>query len=402
VVRIAAFSYWANTYYGGAVPALGGALVLGALPRIKRSLRMQDTALMGLGLAILVNSRPYESFFACLPIAGSLAVWMLGRKAPSFPTLFRGVILPLGLLMTITAAAMGYYFWRVTGNPFRVPYRVNIEAYHLLYFPWETPKPSAVYHHAVMRDFYTGDPVVGAFERARYHALPVFALRPLPYWTFFFGPLLTLPLAAWVTIAPWRSSLRRSLGRKTGFLLLVCGVAAAGMALPIYLGQPHYAGALTCAFYALLMQALRYARHWKWDGQPSGVFLVRAVPLICLVLLAVRVVLPAQRPIHSAGLLYTWASPSYQNLDRAQAQAKIASAPGSQLAIVRYKPDHDAIFNEWVYNEADIDHSKVIWARDMGDAQNEELLQYFHDRHAWLVEPDETPPRLSSYRGIER
>ncbi len=64
--------------------------------------------------------------------------------------------------------------------------------------------------------------------------------------------------------------------------------------------------------------------------------------------------------------------------------------------IVRYKPDHD-FSREWVYNTADIDGSKVVWARDMGAAQNAELINYFKGRHVWLLEPDEDPPRISPY-----
>ena len=37
--------------------------------------------------------------------------------------------------------------------------------------------------------------------------------------------------------------------------------------------------------------------------------------------------------------------------------------PGSQLAIVRYASDH-APFDDWVYNAANIDKSKVVWARE--------------------------------------
>jgi hypothetical protein len=71
---------------------------------------------------------------------------------------------------------------------------------------------------------------------------------------------------------------------------------------------------------------------------------------------------------------------------------------GRQLAIVRYGPHHDVWYHEWVYNKADIDGAKVVWARDMGPARNKELLDYFRDRHVWLVEADETPPKVVPYR----
>jgi hypothetical protein len=33
----------------------------------------------------------------------------------------------------------------------------------------------------------------------------------------------------------------------------------------------------------------------------------------------------------------------------------------------------------------------------MGEEQNQELLRYFHDRHAWLMFGDESPPQLEPY-----
>jgi hypothetical protein len=69
---------------------------------------------------------------------------------------------------------------------------------------------------------------------------------------------------------------------------------------------------------------------------------------------------------------------------------------GQHLLLVRYKPDHNRHI-EWVYNGADIDGSKVVWARDMGAAQNAELIDYFRGRHIWLLEADESPRIISPY-----
>src|SRR3984957_1631441 len=68
VMRLALFSYWANTYFGGTVPAIGGALVLGALARVMRTARIRDGLWMALGAAILANSRPYEGMLLCVPV----------------------------------------------------------------------------------------------------------------------------------------------------------------------------------------------------------------------------------------------------------------------------------------------------------------------------------------------
>src|SRR5579872_5275128 len=60
ILRLGILSYWMNGYWSASIVALGGALVLGAWPRIRERLRASDSLLMGIGLIILANSRPYE------------------------------------------------------------------------------------------------------------------------------------------------------------------------------------------------------------------------------------------------------------------------------------------------------------------------------------------------------
>jgi hypothetical protein len=125
-------------------------------------------------------------------------------------------------------------------------------------------------------------------------------------------------------------------------------------------------------------------------------FLVRAVPLVCMLLFLTRAAAPLIGWSPKPSWVRTWCSKDVENFARADVQRKLEGMPGDHLAIVRYAPNHNFILDEWVFNNADIDGSRVVWARDMGP-KNAELITYFKTRKVWLVEPDSSPPKLTSY-----
>jgi len=84
------------------------------------------------------------------------------------------------------------------------------------------------------------------------------------------------------------------------------------------------------------------------------------------------------------------------NLVRAQIVRELANQARPQLVLVRYGREHNLDW-DWVYNASDIDHSKVVWARDMGEKDNEELLRYFRNRQIWLLEADAPSPKVVPY-----
>jgi hypothetical protein len=393
VIRLGSFSYWANSYWGGTVPAFGGALVLGALPRIKHDQRIRDALLLGIGTALLIATRPYESLFFLFPIAAAVVVWMIMRdkSVPMRSSLiFRRVVFPAGLVVLLSMSALAYYFWRVTGSPWNTPYKINMTTYGLVYFPWDNITP-ITYRHAALQDFYRGGAVLGMYHFARQHPIELIFAKALTIWLFYFGPALTLPLIAWIaTRGTWQVS------REAKFLVVMCATTFLGLALIVHVGHPHYLAPLTAAFYALVLLSMRSVRHWKWGNRASGMFLLRMVPVICVLMFLARTAAPLAHASIGYSGIRTWCSEDRQNLERARILNQLEDSPGEHLVIVRYGAHHDFILDEWVFNNADIDGSKVIWARDMG-AQNAQLLQYFSRRKAWLLEPDYNPPRLSPY-----
>jgi hypothetical protein len=155
---------------------------------------------------------------------------------------------------------------------------------------------------------------------------------------------------------------------------------------------PHYAGPGACIAMALVVATLRHMRaagRHAGRGPARERFAVAASVGLTVALAATPGhFVDASRPAHTS-----WCCSTPGNIARAAVLERLRNLPGRHLAIVRNAPDHDWM-NEWVWNEADIDHAKVVWARDRGDG-NADLLRYFHERSVWVVEPDAVPPRVT-------
>jgi hypothetical protein len=379
VLRLGILSYWMNGYWSASIVALAGALVLGAWPRLRKHLRVRDSLLMALGLVILANSRPYEGLLFAIPIAFAMLFWLLNKNGPAFSQSLPRIIVPIVSSLLLAAAATGYYNYRVTGSPFRMPYQVNYATYGWApYFLWQTPA-HAVYRHQVMHDFYRldfrdfeGQSTVAGYLRSA-------ATRVYSWWQFYLGPLLTLPLLA----LPWVIH-----HKKMRVPLAICLTMIAGFAVQTW-NSPHYFSPATGALYILLVQCMHQFWHWRGRNSVVAPALVRAIPLLACAMILLRVTAAA---VH-VQIELAWPR---GNLERARILHQLQNLPGKQLVIVAYGPRHD-LAGEWVYNEADIDAAKVVWARDMGKDDNRDLLRYFHTRNIWLVKGDDPVPHAVPY-----
>lgn len=395
---------WSQCYWGGAVAMAGGALVLGAVRRLMEDARGRDGIVLGLGVALLANSRPYEGLVLTLIALSALIFgWIRSKigRSPTFFARFRRAGLPFLAVMALNGLWMGYYNARVTGSPFLMPYTLHEATY--IFFPillWQHFRPMPMYHHAEMRGVYLAMSEYARQEQtpegwirdsmdkgkilslAALHLLDLSFYRTLrvnpanlPARLFGFSPILAFAALPWALRKdPW-----------TRFCLAGLLVFLAMLSFDVWI-YPHYAAPAVGLLTILCLQSLRVLRGWKWRGRAVGRGLTRQLLIIYVLSFFVCVV-----QISHPGKVFP-ISP------RDPIAARLNRLPGRHLVVVRYAPTHDGN-TELVYNRADIDAAKIVWAREMDGPHNRQLLSYFHNRHAWLLEADAEPPRLTPYSG---
>ena len=364
VMEFGPLNQWMNSYWGGALPAAAGCLVFGALPRLRRGGGLRDAALLGAGLAIHLLTRPYESVFLVLCVI------------PYLLPAWRSVTKPLLATALVVLPAIGLTLLQnkqVTGSWTTLPYALSQYQYGVpaaLTFQ-ANPAP----HRELTREQELDYKMQLSFRGERGETLGSYLLRlayRIRYYRFFFMPPLYLalpfffvalrePRFIWVMVCP---------------LIVALGVNF----FPAF--QYHYMAGVTCLFVLVSVIGLQQLSRFS-------ALAARIILLLCIAQFALEYGLHvfSNDP---------WSLALRNPERRVFIGNQLARAPGKQLVFVRYWPRH--IFqDEWVYNVADIDGARVVWARDLGAAENEKLRRYYPERTVWVLEPDARPPRLTPY-----
>jgi hypothetical protein len=365
--------YWSQSYWGGAVAMLGGALVFGALPRLLRQARAVPAFILAVGLAILANSRPFEGLIVSVPVLLAIGITMFDRDGLRWPTILSCTAVPIGLVLGATGIGMAYYNYRVTGDPLLLPYQLNASKYSPVpLFRWQPLQPEPAWNHQVMADYqirWAKEKFLSLREPGE--TISDLGQRIHAFADFYFGLVLLAPLVA----LPW--VLRNRWMKVAG---LICALLLVILTTTTWF-QPHYAAPITGLVFALVVQGLRHVRLGRWRGSRPGQHLVQALPFVYACLFVAALALKTQINANS------W------HLQRADILKQLGQDGDRHLILVRYAPDHSS-HEEWVYNRADIEAAKVVWARDMGEEKNRQLYQDFRGRRLWLLEPDGPTPRL--------
>jgi hypothetical protein len=372
------FIEWSQSYWGGALAMAGGALITGASARIIRHRRVRDSILMGLGIMVLASTRPYEGMILSLLSGITIIIGVLKKKDVDFKSVLQRIVLPMAAMLMLTAVWIGYYNFRVTGNPIKLPYAVHEEKYGIApLFLFQELKPEPHYNHRELRqlhagwelnDFLNQQSVEGVTEGALYKLKSFLTcnLRDL----IFLIPLIALPVV-----------LTRDRKTQVATAIVVITVAAV-LAETWYL--PHYTSLITGVILVIVLRSMMTVNRWRWRGMAMGRQTIRATVLLSAIMLVTFwVELP---PVDV----------SQWNYQRARMIKEFGNSGEQHLVLVRYGPEH-MIHQEWVHNGADINSSPVLWARSMGDKEDHELVEYFKNRWAWILEVDKGIATLKPY-----
>ncbi len=370
-LHMALGSYWIDSYWGGSCGAIGGSLVIGVVPRIQHRPRAWHGIILGTGFLVLANSRPYEGLILSATVVGYLIVWALRRRRAKRMRRIGGAFARALVVAVPGLLSLSFYCYRVTGSMVTLPAEEYMRQYAASPpFVWQSPPRVPNYRHEDLRRALQQL----AAEDETYKSWPMAILnsmrKAILLEAFYLGPMFFFP----VVMAPFL------LRGRTGFLVVSSLVTITGILLTVPI-EVHYGSPLACAFVIVAVQALRKLWLSRRFGNPIGMFLVPAAPVVCLTAISLGAF--SQQPpkaLEARERLARW----------------LQGYGGQHLVIVHYGPTHD-LMREWVYNHADIDSSEIVWARDMGAERNKELVDYYPRRHAWLALPDEPTVKVSPY-----
>jgi len=371
ILRFGLFSYFVNSYWGGAVAAIGGAMVYGALGRLRRSQRLSMGAVFGAGLFLLANSRPYEGLLVSGVAMAQLGLWAVRR-----PSLLRPLAIALAVFFAMLPAML-FYNWRSTGHALLMPYQLNWQQYHITrMFFWQSPQPVPDYRHSLMRKSYVYWEMPGYLNSRSWGGLQFEWMKKLAvYYEFFLFPFTFL--AAFGLL---RVLLSPKL-RVHGIAVLVVAVGVLVLSWP---AMAHYVSPVISCALLVLLYAMRWLRSLRHRALPDlGNGLIAGTLLVLVGLTAFSTGNMIINPYGFDGRHYPLAP-----VERARIENVLRAKGGKHLVLVHYRLDHNPDEN-WSYNSADLRSQKVIWAIDMGAANDGDLLKQFPHRKVWVVDPDE-------------
>lgn len=375
---------WSQSLVSGWLTATGSALLMGAVLRLRRRVEIRNSVVVGIGVAVLALTRPFEGLVCTLLSAAVLwQLWGLrtiGDKTLKAMKVSAWAVAPVAIALFLTAAQN----LATTGKITVMPYQLHEHDYGVApLFVFDEVKSPAVPEEDLpqtIRDYHEGWSLQSYLNRVGLWGWLIGVAQSLHvFWSYWGITFCVLPLATRL----WSKELR--LGRL--LLAALClQVFASSLVCWVF---PHY---LSPVLPWLAILGVVGLRHWlhglserigqaQFSLQRNAVVVVVALQLVMLAATAYRLPNAKKRQ---------W------GLDRESVIEELSSEPGNHLVLVHYGPDH-SVHEEWVYNSADLNGSRIIWARGEREDWNQRLYECYGDsRKFWHLYPDRGQSSLTS------
>lgn len=367
--------YWMNSYWGGAAAATGGALVLGAASRISRPLHggappAVTGLLLGLGVGVLIHTRPWEGAFLCLGIMLGFALIAVPGQGEPHRRRLVGAAPAAAAVIALAVVLFGLWTWRVTGRLFVHPRSLYQKTFVAApAFSWQSPSVPTGSLRAPNLRRYLGEwkknsPSWGGAEASVPAGLG-FAIWLKNY------KILDVSVAAALLL------LAASRGEGTRFLVVTFATFFAGVSL-LNFRLMHYLAPAFGLFALLVVLALRtlscglLRRHALGRALPALLVAAAAAGLIRNMYLTVR------------------GEPDEFGSRREAVVSRLETLPGEHLVFVRYAPGWEND-RDWIVNGADIRGAKIVFARQLTDPEDARLTEWLGPRTLWRLEAGPRP-----------
>jgi hypothetical protein len=324
---------------------------------------------------LMMISRPFEGLLFAAPLMLALA-WHLLRKLAGrdlWPVV--RAALPTVLLTGAGALLMLSYNASTTGDPLTDPYSLH-RSTHAIAPPFlfqEKTTPTLSLPDNMRRWYeYEAQPHDRRHSMSGLLSKGVVTIRNVVQ--FYVGPLLVIPFIL---------GLLHFVSRRNLVLLASAALLGLGVLVNTWDFSQYWSPGFGL-FVLAIMLGFDRLRHLPSRWKASGLYLSRALPVGAAVLTAVPAVAlyaGSSKPlpetfVRSCCIVHTQAP-------RQMVVQQLVDSPGRDLVIVRHRPDDPSSLT-LVANEPDIDASEIVWAHDLG-AANQRLFDRYPDRRVWRV-----------------
>ncbi len=377
-LRYGVFSFWANSYWDGAFTALGGVLLVGGFRAVRSRPNLLNGALVGLGVVILMTTRPYEGMFFAAPLGAALVVQFVRSTASE-----RKLLIPAGL-MTAALIAGGFVLTfaenQAVSGDWNVPpfvlYRETGPEVPALLVQSRDPPFGAPARYAKAQTTLDGE--LKSYGRRKTWAgiLSAETYRFRNDWNFYLGFALVIPFAVGVYAL-----------RAEPALLL----AAASLGFANSLETWDFSNYATPGFgfvIVAIMAGFQSLRRWRPWGYPYGLSLSRVLPLALVLGSAIPLsaaltgwpLFILQVNIHPSTAC-CWLRPRSLHMNVADV---IDHFEGRNLIIVDSNAPKAPKQTIVVSNDPDVDNEKTVWINE--DPEFDQLaIDRYPGRRIWRL-----------------